>query len=99
MVEGKSIGAVLVVNHRKIAEDEERTLNAVADIAASAVHRVTLYEDTKRRLERVMALRTLNLAVSGDIDLNILFEVLLDQVTDHFGVDAANVLVLRPGKP
>ena len=96
MVEGKSIGALLVVNHRKIAEDEERTLNAVADIAASAVHRVTLYEDTKRRLEWVMALRTLNLAVSGDIDLNILFEVLLDQVTDHFGVDAANVLVLDP---
>ncbi len=96
MVEGESIGAVLVVNHRKIAEDEERTLNAVADIAASAVHRVTLYEDTKRRLERVMALRTLNLAVSGDIDLNILFEVLLDQVTDHFGVDAANVLLLNP---
>jgi len=94
MIEGKSIGALLVVNHRKIAEDEERTLNAVADIAASAVHRVTLYEDTKRRLERVMALRTLNLAVSGDIDLNISFEVLLDQVIDHFGVDAANVLVL-----
>ena len=96
MVEGKSIGAVLVVNHRKIAEDEERTLNAVADIAASSVHRITLYEDTQRRLERVMALRTLNLAVSGDIDLNISLEVLLDQLTDHFGVDAVDVLVLDP---
>jgi PAS domain S-box-containing protein/putative nucleotidyltransferase with HDIG domain len=94
-VEGQSIGAVLVVNHRKIAEDEERTLKAVADIAASAVHRATLYEDTQRRLNQVMALRTLNLAVSGDIDLNISLEVLMDQLIKHFGVDAADVLVLN----
>ena len=96
MIEEKLIGAVLVVNHRRIAEDEERTLNAVADIAASAVHRVTLYEGTQRRLERFMALRTLNLAVSGDIDLYISLEVLLDQVTDHFGVHAADVLLVNP---
>ncbi|MDX9864918.1 MAG: PAS domain S-box protein, partial [Anaerolineaceae bacterium] len=83
LVEGKAIGAVLVVNHRKIAEDEERTLKAVADIAASSIHRVTLYEDTQRRLVRVTALRTLNLAVSGDVDLNISLEVLLDQLVEH----------------
>jgi HD-GYP domain-containing protein (c-di-GMP phosphodiesterase class II) len=57
---------------------------------------VTLYEDTQRRLVRVTALRTLNLAVSGDVDLNISLEVLLDQLVEHFGVDAADVLVLNP---
>ncbi|MCD4673225.1 MAG: GAF domain-containing protein [Anaerolineaceae bacterium] len=96
VVEAQPIGAMLVVNRRKITEDEERTLKAVADIAASAVHRATLYENTQRRLDRVTALRTLNLAVCGNIDLKILLEVLMDQITEHLGVDAADVLVLNP---
>jgi PAS domain S-box-containing protein/putative nucleotidyltransferase with HDIG domain len=96
VVEAQPIGAVLVVNRRKITEDEERLLKAVADIAASSVHRATLYEETQRRLNRVTALRTLNLAVSGNMDLRISLEVLLDQITEHLGVDAADVLVLEP---
>jgi PAS domain S-box-containing protein/putative nucleotidyltransferase with HDIG domain len=95
-VEELAIGAVLVIKQHRINEDEERILRSVANIAASAVHRATLYEETQRRLERVTALRTLNLAVSGNIDLKVSLEVLLDQVTEHLGVDAADVLVLDP---
>ena len=95
-VEGLAIGAVLAIKKRRFNEDEARLLKSAADIAASAVHRATLYEETQRRLERVTALRTLNLAVSGNIDLKVSLEVLLDQVTEHLGGDAADVLVLNP---
>lgn len=90
------IGVVLVTKLRKFTEDEMRIFKAVTDIAASAVHRATLYEDTRRRLNRVTALRTLNLAVSGNIELDISLEVLLDQIIAHLGVDAADVLIFEP---
>lgn len=95
LVEEQPIGAVLVVKHRKIDEDEARLLSAVADIAASAVHRATLYDSTQRRLEWLTALRKLNVAVSGDVDLNISLKILLDQVLEHFGASAADVLLVN----
>jgi HD-GYP domain-containing protein (c-di-GMP phosphodiesterase class II) len=50
----------------------------------------------KRQLQRVTALRAIDLAISASLDLRVTLNVLLDQVTAQLGVDAAAVLLLNP---
>lgn len=61
-------------------------------------------EQVKRQLERITALRTIDLAITASLDLRVTLNVILDQVTTQLKVDAANVLLfnqttqtLRPG--
>jgi PAS domain S-box-containing protein/putative nucleotidyltransferase with HDIG domain len=51
---------------------------------------------TERQLQRLQALRTIDLAISGSFDLRVTLNVVLDQVTSLLGVDAANILMVNP---
>jgi PAS domain S-box-containing protein len=56
VIEGKSIGALTIGSKNEIAQVEFRMLAAIADLAASAIHRMTLYEETQLRLQRLNSL-------------------------------------------
>ena len=90
------IGLLWVARKSDITEEHVRLLTAVADIAANAIHRAALHEQTEKRLRRLDALRNIDIAISGSLDLRITFEVLLDQVVSQLEVDAADVLLLNP---
>jgi len=65
MVQGQLIGSLWVGRKFAITDAERHLLTAVADMAANAIHRVTLYEKTQRHaaeLEQRVAERTLELA-------------------------------------
>jgi HAMP domain-containing protein/putative methionine-R-sulfoxide reductase with GAF domain len=47
-------------------------------------------------LERIGALREIDRAISGSLDLRVTMNVLLDQATAHLGVDAADILLVDP---
>jgi HD-GYP domain-containing protein (c-di-GMP phosphodiesterase class II) len=81
--------------YAEITSDELRLLTAIADIAANAIHRVTLHEQTERRLRHVQALHANDRAISASLDLRLTLTVLLEQVTTQLGVDAAAVLLLH----
>lgn len=51
---------------------------------------------THRQLQRLRALRAIDLAISGSLDLRVTLNVILDQVTTQLGVDAAVILLLNP---
>lgn len=53
-------------------------------------------EQVQRQLERVNALRNINMAITASLDLRVTLNVFLDQVTSHLHVDAATVLLLNP---
>jgi len=82
---------------REITTDEAHLLTTLAEIAGNAMHRSRLHEQTGRRLEHVQALHAIDMAISGSIDLRITLDVLLEHVTRQLRLDAAAVLLLKPG--
>jgi putative nucleotidyltransferase with HDIG domain len=81
---------------REIQPGEVRLLGILAEIAGSAIQRTRLHEQTQLHLQRLMALHTIDMAISASVDLGVTLSVLLDQVTTQLRVDAADILVLDP---
>lgn len=95
LIARKQTMGVLWVNRKTpIIQPEVRLLTAIADIAANAIQRVTLYEATQHHVQRLTALRQIDLAITTNLQLQVVLEVLLEQVTAQLKVDAADVLLL-----
>ncbi len=50
----------------------------------------------RQQVQRLSALRAIDAAINASLDLRVTLAVFLDQVTTSLGVDAADVLLLRP---
>jgi len=48
------------------------------------------------QLQRLTALREIDMAITSSMELSVIFNVILDQVTTELRVDAADVLLLNP---
>lgn len=68
----------------------------MATQAASALKNARLFRETQERLKKIEALRNIDLAIAGSLDVKITIRVLLEEVTKTLGVDAADVLSLNP---
>ena len=73
---------------------EIRVLVSIADITAGAVLRAALYDEARQRLQRLMAIHALDTAISTSLDVQILLDELLHQLTGDLGVDAADVMLV-----
>jgi PAS domain S-box-containing protein len=96
IADGHTTGVIWVGRGTPFTNGELRLLTAVTNIAANALHRVSLHEQVEQRLERLAALRAIDRAISASLDLRVALNVLLDQVMGQLGVDAAAVLLLDP---
>ena len=76
--------------------EKMRLAKSIGDQAAAAIRRMSLREQTDRRLRHLVALRTIDTAISGSFDLRTVLNVLLEQATLHLGADAASLLLLDP---
>lgn len=94
--QGIPIGVLSVGRKTAIADYEMRMLTAIGDIAANAIQRSDLHEQTLRRLNRLAALHTIDMAITSSLDLRVTLNVLLDQVSSQLGAHAASVLLLNP---
>ncbi|MGH2524834.1 MAG: GAF domain-containing protein, partial [Anaerolineales bacterium] len=92
----QAIGVLGVGGDTLLGEAEVRLLMAVADMAANAIHRASLHEQTEQSLRRLAALRTIDMAISASLDLRMTLDIFLSQVTAQLSVDAAAVLLLDP---
>jgi PAS domain S-box-containing protein len=87
------IGSLWVGLRQELQEDALPILSAISDISANAIHRATLHEQTQRRLQKLAALRSVDMAISASLDLRVALNVLLDQLTVQLNVDASAVLI------
>jgi len=92
----QAIGVVWIGKTSAINEHDIHLLKAVSDIAANAIFRATLFEQTQLRFQRLEALRAIDLAISASLDVAVTMTILLDQVTLQLGVHAADVLLFNP---
>jgi PAS domain S-box-containing protein/putative nucleotidyltransferase with HDIG domain len=82
-------------NARAVRDERGKVLyyeGFIGDITA----RKRAEEQIQRQVQRLGALRSIDAAISGSLDLRVTFDVLLDQVTSRLGVDAADVLLMNP---
>jgi PAS domain S-box-containing protein len=70
-------------------------IGAVAVIRDMTENRLT-QEHIRDQLIRLDALRIIQFAASASLDLNVTFDVLLEQVTSKLDVDAATILLFDP---
>jgi PAS domain S-box-containing protein len=78
----------------KFNPEEVRMFMAIGEIAGSALRRADLYTDALRRLNHVQALRNIDLAIAGDMDLPLTLDLMLKEIRTELDVDAADILFL-----
>jgi putative nucleotidyltransferase with HDIG domain len=94
--QGQVIGFLWLGRRTDISGGEVRLLAAIADIAANAMRRATLHEQTERRAHQLAALHDIDIAISSSLDLNLILNILLGHVTTQLQVHAAIVLIFNP---
>ncbi len=75
---------------------EVRLLETIGEMAGNALRRQRLYEDAQRRLKQTQALRNIDLAITGSVDLHVTYQVILDEITSQLNIDAAAILRKEP---
>jgi PAS domain S-box-containing protein/putative nucleotidyltransferase with HDIG domain len=97
--QGRLIGVLNVDSESPafFTEQHAARLQALANQAAAALENARLLQETERRLQRLAALQEIDRATLGALELNVILDVLLKQVTTQLEVDAADILLLdRP---
>jgi putative nucleotidyltransferase with HDIG domain len=77
----------------RFSKADAELLTLVANTGAIAIENARLFGETKQRVQRLGALRAMDMAISSSFDLRVTLNVLLDQVTAQLNVDAACVLL------
>lgn len=95
----KIVGVMLinVALPRELTQLELRLLRTLASIGGNTINSMRLYEQTARQLERLGALREIDLAISNSMDLRLTLRTVLEQLIKQLNVDAADVLLVKPG--
>ena len=88
-----ALGTLWVGRSVPTSTAEIRVLTAVADLAASAIQREILYEQTQRRLQQVQTLRQVDAAISANQDLDQILSLLTQHAAAQLQVPA--IIVLR----
>ena len=81
---------------RELSASEVQLLTTISEMAGTAIQRMSLHEQTTRRLQRLMILQTIERTISSSLDVRLTLKVLLDQLVTQLGVDAADVLLRAP---
>ncbi len=92
------IGVISIESEKENAfnESDERLTTTVANQAASALENARLFDDTQRRLKQTLALREIDQAIAGGMNLQHVLEIVLKHVMTELGVDAAVILLNDP---
>jgi response regulator RpfG family c-di-GMP phosphodiesterase len=87
------IGMIMVGSDTPLSTDDMHIVSAIGDMAASALHREQLYEQTQRRLEHIQTLHAIDRTIITSLDLGVMLEMFLLQVTTHLHIDAAAIML------
>jgi HD-GYP domain-containing protein (c-di-GMP phosphodiesterase class II) len=96
---GKVLGALNLYSKKRAFFDMEKNehMMTFARVAAIFLENIRLFEYTQKRLEEMTALRNIDIAISGSIDLRVVCNVALDEIINYLKVDAASVFIINLG--
>ena len=96
IAESKGILSISVPLPREITPEELKILTTLSSMVGVAINSFVLHEETARRLQQVQSLHAIDLAINTSLDLNLILDVLLEQVSVHLPVDFGVVFLLHP---
>jgi HD-GYP domain-containing protein (c-di-GMP phosphodiesterase class II) len=89
------MGVIWIGKKTSISEDDFHVLIAITDIAANAVYRAALYDQTQLRLKRLAGLHSIDMAITSSLEQRLILDLLLDQVTTQLQADGADILLFH----
>lgn len=92
----ETVGVLWMGCDREITESDMRVLTAIGEIAANAIHRASLHEETQLRSQRLATLREIDMAITANFELRPVIDVLLESVISQLGVDASALFTFNP---
>ncbi len=98
-VKDKVIGVINVSDRTRsgsFSKEEIRLVSLFADQAALAIENARLFDDAQRRLRRTTALREIDQAIVGSMDIQHVLKIVLKRTISELGVDAAVILLFDP---
>jgi PAS domain S-box-containing protein len=91
----EQVTGILEVGRRApISEREKHLIVAIGELAANALHRAQLYEQTIQRLKRLTILRKVDMAITSSMDSTLTLNILLEEMLGGLELDAASILLL-----
>ncbi|MGH2348114.1 MAG: GAF domain-containing protein, partial [bacterium] len=97
--QGKPFGVLSLYSDQRnfFTPGRVEQFEAFANLVAAALENARLFDDARRRLNELQALRDIDTAIGGSLDARVTLNIFLDKVTTHLQVDAADILLLNPG--
>jgi len=68
----------------------------LAPLAATSLENARLLEESNRRIERITALRNIDMAITGALDMRVVYRVALDEIVSQLKLDAASIVSVHP---
>ncbi len=92
------LGVISVENELPDAfsESDEQLLSTLANQAAIALENSRLHKETQQQVKQLQALHSIDLAITNSLDLKITLDLLVHEVIEQSGADAAAIYLLRP---
>jgi PAS domain S-box-containing protein/putative nucleotidyltransferase with HDIG domain len=87
---------ISVQNPRQLTLGEFNLLTTIAEMAGNAIHRTQLFTRSEQQIERLTALRDVDIAIGSSFDLRTTLDVIIDHVVNQLKVDAASILLYNP---
>jgi putative nucleotidyltransferase with HDIG domain len=89
------VGALCIGRQSEFSNENIRLLMNISDMAANAIQRASAYEQIQRQLERLKALRTIDMFIASGTDLHLTLQTILNQAAAQLEIDAADILLLN----
>jgi len=89
----KVTGTLLVSRDLPFDKTEIKVIGSIAEMAANAIFRSELHEQTESQLQKLIALRQIDNAISSTLDVHQIIDTILTSSQKFLKVDAADILL------
>jgi PAS domain S-box-containing protein len=87
------IGALFVTRRQAFPDSDLRVLTAIAEMAASSLHRAALHEETERQVQHLAALHTIDRTITSNAEIQTTLMIVLDQAILQLNIDAGAIFL------
>jgi PAS domain S-box-containing protein len=96
IIQDTVIGLFWVGSRREMGDLDIRLMTSIADMAANAIHRETMHEETLHRLDELNTLRSIDQAINSSQDLGVTLDMIVSQLKNLITADAIAILIYHP---
>jgi len=94
-------GVLLIARKKKelaspFSQSDVQFLSAIGELIGNTLRRIKLFESLHQEFRKTQALRNIDMAITGSLDLRVTFRVILDETAKQLDVDAAAILLMCP---